>query len=118
MARVIRGSRELLCQTASSRSPAFSPAGPGISSTDAVGPVLGLGVGLMVRAMKQAAEETPNAECYRWGLFYANPDDPAIWVPKRLGLGWTLNFAHGKSWVMLGLLLLPVLLLLLFALSR
>jgi uncharacterized membrane protein len=78
--------------------------------------LLVLGVALMVRTMKREGLEGPNAEHYRWGLFYMNPDDPAIWVPKRLGLGWTLNFAHAASWWMLLLLLLP--LLVVVALSR
>jgi uncharacterized membrane protein len=80
--------------------------------------LLSVGLGLMFRAMKWAGVETPHAECYRWGLFYVNPDDPAVWVPKRLGLGWTLNFAHRRSWVMLGLLLMPVLLVLALTLFR
>jgi uncharacterized membrane protein len=25
------------------------------------------------------------------GFFYNNPDDPAVFVPKRYGLGWTVN---------------------------
>jgi uncharacterized membrane protein len=28
------------------------------------------------------------------GFIYNNPDDPAMFVPKRFGLGWTLNFGH------------------------
>ena len=31
------------------------------------------------------------------GFFYNNPDDPALFVPKRFGLGWTLNFGHPQS---------------------
>jgi uncharacterized membrane protein len=67
-----------------------------------------LGVGLMVRQMKQTLRDDARSEHYRWGIFYVNAEDPAIWVPKRLGLGWTLNCAHGLSWFMLFLLLLPV----------
>jgi len=34
------------------------------------------------------------------GLFYVNRKDPRIMVPKRiLGLGWTFNFAHPMSWL-------------------
>jgi uncharacterized membrane protein len=52
------------------------------------------------------------------GIFYNNPDDPAVFVPKRYGLGWTVNFGHptGKRFMillMIGiilLLLLPVIL--------
>ena len=32
------------------------------------------------------------------GVFYDAPRDPRVWVPKRWGLGWTLNFAHRASW--------------------
>ena len=31
------------------------------------------------------------------GFFYNNPDDPALFVPKRFGLGWTLNFGHPRA---------------------
>lgn len=51
---------------------------------------------------------------WRGGLFYNNPDDPAILVPKRFGLGWTLNFGHPQSKLLLiGILLLPLVLLIL-----
>ncbi len=30
-----------------------------------------------------------------WGMFYFNPDDPRIFVPKKVQwLGWTLNFGQ------------------------
>ncbi|MET7419250.1 DUF5808 domain-containing protein [Dactylosporangium sp. NPDC005555] len=32
------------------------------------------------------------------GGFYVNPDDPAMFVPKRQGSGWTLNFGHRYTW--------------------
>jgi uncharacterized membrane protein len=38
------------------------------------------------------------------GLFYYNPYDPAVMVPKRFGLGYTFNFANRRAWWMLGLL--------------
>lgn len=31
---------------------------------------------------------------WKGGLFYVNRDDPALVVPRRFGLGWTLNLAH------------------------
>ncbi len=44
------------------------------------------------------------------GVFYNNPDDPALFVPKRFGLGWTMNFGHPQSKVVLfGILLLTLL---------
>jgi uncharacterized membrane protein len=36
---------------------------------------------------------------YKWGLFYYNPDDQRVIVPKRNPwMGWTLNFARFYSW--------------------
>src|SRR5260370_14802540 len=35
------------------------------------------------------------------GVFYNNPDDPALFVPKRFCLGWTLNFGHPRSTLLL-----------------
>ena len=31
------------------------------------------------------------------GIFYNNPGDPALFVEKRYGLGWTLNFGHPQA---------------------
>lgn len=33
------------------------------------------------------------------GVFYANGDDPSIVVPKRFGVGWTINVARPAAWV-------------------
>lgn len=37
----------------------------------------------------------------RWygGVFYANREDPAVVVPKRFGIGWTLNLGRPVSWL-------------------
>jgi uncharacterized membrane protein len=54
---------------------------------------------------------------WKLGTFYCNPDDTAVFVEKRSGLGYTLNFAHPSAWIIVALtLLLP--LGLLFALHR
>src|SRR5216684_4997141 len=48
------------------------------------------------------------------GFFYNNPDDPAVFVPKRYGLGWTVNFGHPRGKLFLiATLLLPLVLLIL-----
>ena len=47
------------------------------------------------------------------GFFYNNPDDPAMFVPKRFGLGWTLNFGHPRARLFLISLLILVLVLVL-----
>lgn len=42
------------------------------------------------------------------GLVYWNAGDARLLVPKRLGLGWTFNFARPAAWLLMGLLLLPI----------
>ncbi len=44
----------------------------------------------------------PNESAHWRGvIFYHNPDDPRYFLPKRTGLGWTINFAHRGAIVML-----------------
>jgi uncharacterized membrane protein len=43
------------------------------------------------------------------GAIYANPADPSIFVERRFGLGWTLNFGNPRALlVMFGLLVVPI----------
>ena len=42
------------------------------------------------------------------GLVYADPDDPEVFVSKRVGVGVTLNLGRPLGWVVLALVLLPV----------
>ena len=35
---------------------------------------------------------------WKWGIFYYNPNDPAIFVEKRFGIGLTVNFARWQAW--------------------
>jgi uncharacterized membrane protein len=46
-------------------------------------------------------------------VFYVNPDDPALFVERRFGIGYTINFGHRGAWVIIGalvaIILLPVL---------
>lgn len=48
------------------------------------------------------------------GFIYNNPDDPNLFVPKRFGIGWTVNFGHprGKMILVAALLLILVLVIL------
>jgi uncharacterized membrane protein len=84
-----------------------------------VGTVTALGVaGLMAYALStmRAASASPSVypggtpdSVWKWGVFYANPEDKGLLVPKRHGLGYTLNFAHGRAYaLLLGLLLFAV----------
>jgi uncharacterized membrane protein len=53
------------------------------------------------------AESTPE-QCWRGGIFYYNPDDPALFVEKRVGVGYDFNFGNRLTWVILGGILLFV----------
>jgi uncharacterized membrane protein len=56
----------------------------------------------------ESGRGNPN-DCWKYGVFYFNRDDPALFVPKPCGLnlGYTLNFANRWSWVVLVVSLLP-----------
>jgi uncharacterized membrane protein len=49
-----------------------------------------------------------NADLWRMGIFYYNPKDSALMVPKRSGLGWTINFGHKAAFVILFLILAAI----------
>jgi uncharacterized membrane protein len=52
-------------------------------------------------------DRTPD-ECWKLGLFYFNRNDPALWVEKRFGIGWTVNMANPRSWLVVGAIVLFV----------
>jgi uncharacterized membrane protein len=57
------------------------------------------------RTLSSGGDGTPD-ECWKLGFFYFNPADPAIFVEKRLGIGYTCNFGNRTTWLFLGLFLL------------
>ena len=61
-------------------------------------------------------DRTPDA-CWKLGLIYYNPNDPAVLVEKRFGVGWTLNFANPRSWLVIGAIFLFMLAVLALALA-
>lgn len=70
--------------------------------------------GSRVKTGKTKSGETINRDDdqhWKLGQFYYNPDDPAIWVEKRFGIGWTVNFAHPAGWGSLVIILLLAILL-------
>lgn len=38
---------------------------------------------------------------WKLGQFYFNKNDPAIFLEKRFGVGWTNNWAHPLSWIII-----------------
>lgn len=53
-------------------------------------------------------DATPDRAWKVGGLFYYNPNDPAIWVEKRFGFGYTLNIGSTGAWLLIGMMLLPM----------
>lgn len=49
-------------------------------------------------------ESPDNDEHYKWGILYYNPDDPAVLVDKRLGVGVSFNYATWQAKVFLAVI--------------
>ena len=63
----------------------------------------------LFRLSLESTMETP-AKCWKFRVLYFNPDDPALFVTKRYGVGYTLNFGNPWSWAVLVLIVLAVVL--------
>jgi uncharacterized membrane protein len=55
---------------------------------------------------------------WKLGVVYVNRDDPALFVEKRFGLGYTINFGHNGAWVFLAALVAIVVLTILLVPSQ
>jgi uncharacterized membrane protein len=55
-----------------------------------------------MRAVESDPGDPTPDECWHFGDFYYNPADPALFVQKRMGWGYTFNFANRLSWLILG----------------
>ena len=51
-----------------------------------------------------AGDRTPDT-CWKWGIFYFNRADSSVFVAKRFGIGYTVNFGNRWSWAVLAVLL-------------
>ena len=70
---------------------------------------LGLYLPRMVRLQEQireiAGSDVLGTRADGWragGLIYYAPEDPAVFVPKKVGIGQTLNFARPGAWLFIG----------------
>ncbi len=87
-------------------------------SEDAVAPGWGLWLVLaailatvawiVVASLRSAGGSQADREGWHlWGLVYADPEDPHVFVPKRTGVGTTVNFGRPLGWVVMALILVP-----------
>jgi uncharacterized membrane protein len=56
---------------------------------------------------RMASDPSPDS-AWKLGLFYFNPVDPALFVEKRFGIGWTINLARPWAWVLGVVMLAPM----------
>jgi uncharacterized membrane protein len=59
-------------------------------------------IGYRRNADPNAPVEATPEECWTLGTFYRNANDPAMFVQKRVGFGYTINFGNVWSYVVLG----------------
>jgi len=53
-----------------------------------------------------SAQHSPADDaCWKLGMFYFNPDDSALFVEKRIGIGYTINFGRDSGWIVMALML-------------
>ena len=63
---------------------------------------------VIVASVRVTRESTDDREGWvLGGLIYANPDDPDVFVPKRAGVGVTINLGRPVGWLVLAAILLP-----------
>jgi len=79
-------------------------------------PIL-LGAGYLIKKSNEPRDPDPTPdECWKSGMVYYNPNDAALFVARRYGVGLTSNKANPWSWVMLASI--PVLIATGFLLNR
>ena len=53
-------------------------------------------------------DATPD-RAWIFGMYYVNPQDPAMWVETRFGIGYTPNFGNWRAWLLIvGMMLVPM----------
>jgi uncharacterized membrane protein len=58
--------------------------------------IVGIRAGVNLRHANPAWRQTEDAHWRMQGLYF-NPADPALFVPLRSGIGWTVNFGRPRS---------------------
>lgn len=65
--------------------------------------VYGQGGSRLFARMETAGKMTAdNDALWKLGIFYWNPEDSSLFLPKRFGIGWTVNFARPTVWLIIG----------------
>jgi len=69
-----------------------------------------VGIGLLLAVLsyllptQTRRDKSTSGYCWKAGIFYVNREDPSLFVEKRFGIGYTLNFGNPWSWAVLALI--------------
>lgn len=74
-----------------------------VGATIAVSVVYGQSGSRLVKRLEENGDIiADNDEHWKAGIFYWNKDDASLFLPKRFGVGWTMNWARPATWVIVG----------------
>ena len=74
-----------------------------VGATIAVSVVYGQSGSRLVKRLEENGDMiADNDEHWKAGIFYWNKDDASLILPKRFGVGWTMNWACPAAWLIVG----------------
>ena len=74
-----------------------------VGATIAVSIVYGQSGSRLVKRLEEKGDIiADNDEHWKAGIFYWNKDDASLFLPKRFGVGWTMNWARPAAWLIVG----------------
>ena len=74
-----------------------------VGATIAVSIVYGQSGSRLIKRLEENGDIiADNDEHWKAGIFYWNKDDASLILPKRFGVGWTMNWARPATWVIVG----------------
>lgn len=74
-----------------------------VGATIAIPVVYGQSGSRLVKRLEENGDIiADNDEHWKAGIFYWNKDDASLFLPKRFGVGWTMNWARPAAWLIVG----------------
>ena len=74
-----------------------------VGATIAISVVYGQSGSRLVKRLDASGDIiADNDEHWKAGIFYFNKDDASLILPKRFGVGWTMNWARPAAWLIVG----------------
>lgn len=74
-----------------------------VGATIAIPIVYGQSGSRLVKRLEENGDMiADNDEHWKAGIFYWNKDDASLILPKRFGVGWTMNWARPAAWLIIG----------------